>query len=341
MRLAPVSPDDLIAAVMDARRDGVALEIASGGSKRAIGLPDRETRIIDMAAFAGIVAYDPPELVLTVRPATRLAELEAILAAEGQMLAFDPFDHGPLLGKAPGAATIGGIVAAGVSGSRRLSAGGARDHLLGFAAISGRGEAFVAGGKVVKNVTGYDVSKLMAGSWGRLAILTELTLKILPRPRHVETLALRGLSEAAAMRVMARMMGSPAEVAAAAHLPGVEPLTLLRLEGFEPSVLARIAMLRTLLGEGDVLDRDEADALWRDVRTMAPLASAPVLWRISVPPGAGAACAARLPGDKIYDWAGALVWLGADVALDPSDVSRAAEAAGGHAMLVRGPPALR
>jgi len=150
---------------------GAKLALCGGGSKEQLGAP-REAERVDMTGFAGVVDYDPAELVLTVRPGTPLAEIEALVASENQMLAFDPFDHGPIYGMPAGRATIGGVVAAGVGGSQRLSGGAPRDHLLGFRAVSGRGEVFVAGAKVVKNVTGYDLPKLAAGSWGRLFAMT-------------------------------------------------------------------------------------------------------------------------------------------------------------------------
>ncbi|MDP3673762.1 MAG: FAD-binding protein [Novosphingobium sp.] len=162
--LRPTDATQLGEMVRDAGTRTLVLECRGGGSKRDIGAPDRDTTLVDMSAFTGIVDYEPSELVLTVRPATPLAEVELLLAEHRQMLAFEPFDHGPLFGRDVGTATIAGVVAAGVAGSRRVSAGGARDHLLGFAAVSGRGEAFKAGGKVVKNVTGYDVAKVIAGS---------------------------------------------------------------------------------------------------------------------------------------------------------------------------------
>ena len=215
-----------------------------------------------------MVDYDPAELVLTAKPGTPLAEIEALLTGEGQMLAFDPFDHGPLFGRPAGAATLGGVLAAGVSGSRRVSAGGARDHLLGFHAVSGRGEAFVAGAKVVKNVTGYDLPKLAAGSWGRLFAMTEVTVKVLPAGRDTATIAAEGLSPDAAQRAMAQIMGSSASAQAAAHLPlglaGGPSLTVIRLEGFGPSVAARVAMVAALWRDNAVrvLAADEAAQAW-------------------------------------------------------------------------------
>ena len=226
--LRPADIGELCAIVAGGR----PLRLRGGGSKDAIGR-ETDAAVVDMRGFAGVVDYDPPELVLTVRAGTPLAEVQALVAGEGQMLAFDPFDHAAILGGAP-RATIGGVIAAGVSGPARLSRGAARDHLLGFTAVSGRGEKFVAGAKVVKNVTGYDLPKLITGSWGRLAAITELTLKVLPAPQTQRTLVARGLDPAAAVAAMARAMGSAAEVSAAAHLPAWQggPVTALRLDGF-------------------------------------------------------------------------------------------------------------
>jgi glycolate oxidase FAD binding subunit len=249
------------------------------------------------------------------------------------MLAFEPFDHAPLFGRTEGSATLGGVVAAGVCGSRRLSRGGTRDHLLGFKAVSGRGEAFVGGGKVVKNVTGYDVPKVMAGSWGRLAALVEVTLKVLPRPQVSRSLAVDGLDPREAVALMSAAMGSQADVAAAAHQPG---LSVIRLEGFGPSVDARSAMIRTLAPAARELAEDEAARAWAALRH--PLPDARVLWRISVPPSRAPPVVEALQGAWAIDWAGGLVWSSCE---DAVAVRAAADAAGGHAMLLRAPKAVR
>ena len=307
------------------------LEVRGGGSKAEIGAP-READVLDLSAFSGILDYDPAELVLICGAGTPLADIEAAVAEHGQMLAFEPFDHGPMFGRKPGSATIGGVLAAGVSGSRRLSRGPARDHLLGFKAVSGRGEAFVGGGKVVKNVTGYDLCKLMAGSWGRLAALTEVSLKVLPKPQVVRSFSIEGLEPTAAVALMSRAMGSTAEIAAAAHVPG---LTVLRLEGFAPSVKARGALVREA-ARADVLAAGAAKAFWDAV--LNPLPDAEVLWRISVPASGAPGLLEAIGGDWRMDWAGGLIWSASE---DAARVRRAAEAAGGHAMLVRGPDAMR
>ncbi|WP_343521555.1 glycolate oxidase subunit GlcE [Sphingomonas sp.] len=332
--IRPANIDDLCAVIAEARDSGTKLRLRGGGTKDAIGAPC-DAQIIDTCGFAGVVNYDPPELVLTVGAGTPLAEIETLVASEGQMLAFDPFDHGAMLGN-DGGATIGGVVAAGVAGPARLSRGGARDHLLGFTAVSGRGETFVAGAKVVKNVTGYDLPKLMAGSWGRLAALTELTLKVLPAPRTRLTLAMRGLDATGAVAAMARAMGSAAEVTAAAHLPDWQgkAVTALRLDGFAESVAARAAMLTGF----EALEG--GDALWMAVRDAAPLPRELPLWRLIVAPGQAPDVIAALPGAEwLFDWAGGLIWLASNA--DPAVIRTAAEAADGHATLMRASEAMR
>jgi glycolate oxidase FAD binding subunit len=330
--MRPETVEELAQIIGEAAANGGKLELCGGATKAEIGGP-REAHVIDMTALSGILDYDPAELVLTCRAGTSLAEVEAALAEQGQMLAFEPFDYSPIFGRPADRATIGGVVAAGVSGSRRLSRGAARDHLLGFKAVSGRGEAFVGGGRVVKNVTGYDLCKVMTGSWGRLAALTELTLKVLPSPPVTLSLAVEGLGSREAVALMSRAMGSQADVAAAAHEPG---FTVLRLEGFGPSVEARATLLRTLAPALITLAEDDASGFW--ARMKYPLRGRPALWRAHVPPSRAPDVVEALGGDWALDWAGGLIWSACEGA---DDVRWAAEAAGGHAMLVRGPIALR
>ncbi|MBC2664202.1 glycolate oxidase subunit GlcE [Novosphingobium flavum] len=319
--------------------DGGPLRLRGGGSKDAIG-SSTEAAVVDMRGFCGVADYDPPELVLTVGAGTPLAEVEALVAAERQMLAFDPVDHAHLLGGEPGRATIGGIIAAGVAGPARLSRGAARDHVLGFTAVSGRGEAFVAGAKVVKNVTGYDLPKLVTGSWGRLAALTQVTLKVLPAPETSGTVVLRGQDAAHAQGAMARAMGTAAEVSAAAHLPDWDggAVTALRLDGFAPSVRGRIERLKAEIPALEVLE--DGARLWEAVRHATTLPRSRPLWRCIVPARQAPVLVDALPGsDWLFDWAGGLVWLATEA--DPALVRSAAEAAGGHAMLVRASAVMR
>jgi len=339
--IRPDSVEALAAIVAEAVRDGTRLRLRGGGSKDVIGAPTQDARIVDMRGFSGVVDYDPPELVLTVKAGTPLAEVQALVADKGQMLAFDPFDHGAMLGGATGEATIGGIVAAGVAGSTRVSRGAARDHLLGFVGVSGRGERFVAGAKVVKNVTGYDLPKLITGSWGRLAAITELTLKVLPAPRLRLTLGVAGLDPAAAIVAMARAMGSAAEVSAAAHLQDWNgaPLTAIRLDGFPSSVEARVAIVTRLVDGVAPLADPEAAALWPAVASARDLPADRPLWRIVAPAVQMPGVIASLASDWLMDWAGGLLWLASADA--PQAIRAAAERAGGHAMLVRADAAMR
>ena len=342
--LRPANEAELCEAIAQAASAGERLAIRGGASKAGVGRPTPDARTLDLRGFSGVIDYDPPELVLTLRPGTPLAEVRALVASENQMLAFEPFDHGPIFDQPEGAATIGGVVAAGVSGSQRLSMGAARDHLLGLRAVSGRAEAFVAGGKVVKNVTGYDLCKLVTGSWGRLVALTELTLKVLPAPRTTATRLLTGLDPARATAAMAQAMGSQADVACAAHLPGPEPVTAFRIQGFSASVAARCeALAHTLSAFGPLHDPGaEGEILWASLRTLSPLPIEAPLWRINVAPSRGAVVATTLEragAAWLMDWAGGLVWAAFDG--EAATVRAAAGQAGGHAQLIRGPEALR
>ena len=330
--LKPSNEAALSLAIAQAAADGRKIEIVAGASKHDIGAPTQADRL-DLGAFTGIVDYDPAELVLTAKAATPLAEIEALVAERDQMLAFEPFDTGPMFGRPAGAATLGGAIAAGVSGSRRLSRGSARDHLLGFRAVSGRGEILVGGAKVVKNVTGYDLPKLVTGSWGRIAALTEISVKVLPRPEVALTLVAEALDPRAAVALMAKAMGSQAEVAAAACANGV---TALRLEGFGPSVTARRPLLEAL-GPLRPFTDDQASTFWSTLHN--PMPDAPVLLKVLVPSGAAAQLIEMLrPPAWAMDWAGGLVWLAHD---DPAAVRAAAIPLGGHATLWRAPMEVR
>jgi glycolate oxidase FAD binding subunit len=319
---------------------GERIRVRGGGSKGGFGAPTSDATILDMRGISGVIDYDPPELVLTLHAGTSLAEVQALVAAQHQMLAFDPFDT-----SAGGGSTIGGVVAAGVAGPARLTRGATRDHVLGFEAVSGRGERFVAGGKVVKNVTGYDLPKLITGSWGRLAAITQVTLKVMPRPHMQSTLLLRGLDVRRGVAAMARALGAPVDLSAAAHLADWhgEAVTALRLDGFPPSVSARSQTLAALLddmGNLDAISADHGDALWDAVRHVSPLPIDCPLWRVVVPPSAAPDIVAAVPDAAwMLDWAGGLIWLASRG--DPLTIRRLAEAGGGHASLVRADAAMR
>ena len=329
--LRPVDEADLTALVGDAAVAGQVLAVDGGGSRASVGEPHvTDARVVDLRAFSGVIDYEPTELVLTAFAGTPLAQVEALLASNGQMLAFEPPHHGALTGRPGAIPTLGGAVAANSSGPRRLSAGAARDHFLGFRAVSGRGEGFKAGSKVVKNVTGFDLSKVMAGSWGTLAILTQVSVKVLPRPATTATLVLSGLAPAAACAAMARACGSSAPITGAAHLPGPVALrllphetsgsaTLLRLEGFDATVAARLDFLTAALADFGPMERlgsSDSSRIWRGIGEVAPLAplTSP-LWRVSIPAAEAAAFVRDLPDEHwMMDWAGGLIWVAADLA---------------------------
>jgi glycolate oxidase FAD binding subunit len=362
-RVLPGDLNELRDAIGDALAAEEPLEIVAGGSKRGLGRPLQLPRRIDLTRLSGIRDYEPSELVLTAGAATRLAEVDAALAGAGQMLAFEPPDWDALYGLPPdeaGRRTLGGIIAGNLAGPRRIRAGAVRDNFLGFRGVSGRGEVFKAGGKVVKNVTGYDLPKLLAGSFGTLAVLEEVTLKVLPCPEHVATLLLCGLDAAAATRSMIAALGSPHEISAAAYLPAgalfAAAAVALRLEGPEPSVAFRRDRLLAELaatGESTVLDGDTAADFWRAIRDVEPFAGLAdrTVWRVSVAPtrGAelGAAISRRLDALWYIDWGGGLLWLAVAGAEDGGAATIRAAINGtdgrgtGHATLIRGAAALR
>ena len=345
------------------------LEIIGHGSKRAIGRPLQVDMTLDLSGLAGVTLYEPEELVLTAKAGTPLAEIEMLLGARGQRLAFEPMDCAALFGAAVGRGTIAGTVAANLSGPRRPSAGAARDHLLGFTAVSGRGEVFKSGGRVVKNVTGYDLCKLMAGSWGTLAALTEVTVKTLPKPETEATVMLSGLDDRAGVGAMVAAMGSSCDVCGAAHLPAAtaarspmgeavgagRSLTALRLEGVAPAVAQRSAALVAALrshGKATTVDDMVSRRLWAAIRDVTAFASTRdaadiPLWRISTAPASGhelvAAVARTAEAQALYDWGGGLIWIAVPDAPDAAAgaVRAAVGALGGHATLIRAPAALR
>lgn len=349
--IKPRDPNELRQAVEWAGSEGATLDIRGQGSKVGLGKPMSCDQILDLSGLSGVVDYAPEELVITLRSGTPMCDVEALLAQRNQMLAFEPPDLGPLLGGEAGRGTLVGAVMGNFAGPRRLSAGAARDHLLGFSGVNGRGETFKSGGKVMKNVTGYDLSKVIAGSWGTLAVLDEVSVKVLPAPDQTRTLVLQGLNDADAVSAMCAAMGSPHEVSGAAHLPGK---TALRVEGVAPSVEARLKALRDLLAnagaEMEELGTLESRSFWREVRDVVPLGanSSDMVWRISCPPTEGPAIVARIrmqrPQVKAYfDWSGGLIWLALPESTDADHavVRGAIGPAGGHATLIRASATVR
>ncbi|MDP6065651.1 MAG: FAD-binding protein [Alphaproteobacteria bacterium] len=340
-----------------------ALEVRGLGSKAAWGRPLGDLPRLDLAALSGVSLYEPEELVLSAGAGTPLAEIEELLAAENQQLAFEPPSYAALLGgSAEAGATIGGVLACNLSGPRRIARGAARDHFLGVHGVSGRGEAFKSGGQVVKNVTGYDMSKLLAGSFGTLAAMTEVTLKVLPAPERTRTVLIAGLADGAAIEALAQAAGSSHDVTGLAHLPAPAAarsavsyvagaggaVTALRLEGPGPSLAQRCRALRDeffAFGPVEELHSTNSATLWREVGEVALLGGGDsVLWRLSVAPGEGARTVERILGatgqnaaEVIYDWGGGLVWLELPAHEPGSEAVWAAVAGRGNATLMRAP----
>jgi glycolate oxidase FAD binding subunit len=340
------------------------LEIIGHGSKRLVGQPMATNALLDLSALNAVTAYEPNELIITVQAGAPLADVQSLIDSRNQQFAFEPIDTSTLLGT-PKLGTIGGMIGVGLAGPRRIQAGGARDHLLGAHAVSGFGDSFKAGGRVVKNVTGYDLCKLLAGSWGTLAVMTEVTLKVMPRPESERTLVLRGLDDVSANKAMTAALGSPFDVSGAAHVPNSafratagaltdlgspqQAITLLRLEGITASAAHRAIALGKILapfGAAEVLEDAASGAVWRSVRDIQPFAADGALgswpvWRIVCPPASGGTLGAGLArdtgGDVLYDWGGGLIWA----ALPPKSDAQAAlvrqrvNAVGGHATLIR------
>src|SRR5271155_502590 len=327
----PRDVKDLEQAVRWALGEGKTLELMGRGTKRAIGRAAQWDATLDLSGLSGVTLYEPEELVLSAKAGTPLAEIEALTAASKQELAFEPMDYGALLGTEIGVTSIGGTIAANLSGPRRIKAGAARDHFLGVKAVSGRGETFKSGGRVVKNVTGYDLCKLIAGSWGTLAAMTDVTIKTLPRAETEATILVLGLDDVTARKIMAAAMGSYGDVSAAAHLPAAvsariaetataqAAATAFRVEGVAPSVAQRKTVLEKLLapfGSLGTLGEAPSRAFWRAVRDVTPFAAnGPAgkrdLWRISTVPARGSdvgrALVNVLDAEVLYDWAGGLI----------------------------------
>lgn len=305
------------------------VRIVGGGTRGVAGVePELNTTGLD-----GVTLYEPGALTLVARAGTPVAEIEAVLSAEGQQLAFEPMDHRGVLGTS-GAPTIGGVVAANISGPRRILAGACRDFLLGVRFVDGRGQIVSNGGRVMKNVTGYDLVKLMAGSWGTLGVLTEVSLKVLPMPETQATLSVALPDAGAAVRLLSAALKTPFEVSGAAYDP-VQGKAFVRVEGFEDSVAYRTrGLTEALKGFGTVLLEDNPVEIWTAIRDLhAFYGKDGDLWRVSVKPGNAPAVIAKAGADQaLLDWGGGLVWLrvpeGTDLRLRLGSVS-------GHATRVR------
>ncbi len=342
--------------IASAYAQGRSVEIAGRGSKWPFGRPIHTDMRLETTGLAGITLYEPAELVMRAGAGTPLEEIEAALAANGQMLAFEPRDLGGLLGTTEGTQSIGGVVATNLAGPRRCVAGAVRDHVLGLRAVNGRGEVFKTGGRVVKNVTGYDLCKLLTGSFGTLAVFTEVTFKVLPAPETEETVVLHGVDAETAVRLMGRALGSAADISGAAWMPAAlaegGDRAFLRLEGFGPSVKARRRyLMETIVGgtvEATVVEAEESHSLWRNIRDVRVFHGrwGQVVWKLAVRPSDAPALLQRLgeqtDGEAFIDGGGAFLWLSLPCPGDaPAGLIRGLLPDGGHATLVAGPEAER
>jgi glycolate oxidase FAD binding subunit len=352
------------AGIVDAIRDAIArqepLAIEGRGTKRGMLRPVQSAATLSTAGLTGITLHSPSELIVSARAGTPIPDLEATLAQSGQGLVSEPPDLSTLLGEA-GPASIGGIVATNLSGPRRVAWGATRDHVMGIRAVNGRADLIRSGGRVLKNVTGLDLCKLVAGSHGTLAVLTEVTLKVLPLAERTGSLVIAGLRPAEAVDALSRALGSPFGVSGAAYLPetaarrvpalagqGRGPLAIIRIEDFAHSVEYRLGKLADMLARDAAATRlDHVDSLstWRAIRDARPLETCPgdAVWRVSVRPSAGPGVlkAVEEAGARAFlDWGGGLVWVAGPPALHDRVVAAACLAAGTWTLL-HGPDTMR
>ncbi|HWV80886.1 MAG TPA: FAD-binding protein [Hyphomicrobiaceae bacterium] len=361
----PGSERELQRLIAEAARAEMPVEVIGAGTKRGVGRPVNSGMVISTASLSGVTLYEPTELVMGAKAGTPLADIEQRLADKGQMLAFEPIDLGPVLGGRANGGTIGAAFSTNFSGSRRVMAGGARDHLLGIEAITGAGQSFRGGGRVMKNVTGYDLCRAVCGSWGTLAVMTNVTFKVLPKPERTGTLIILGLDDTSGVEALCAALGTPFEVTGAVHLQ--EPLaarlhdkrlaaagkavTAVRIENFASSVRYRLDRLKEALAAfGEIHEIEDADAVafWSELRQLSPLqGSTAPLWRLSTAPRAGPAVVAAIRRymecRAFYDWSGGLIWAEVLDTADAgaADIRRVIASHGGHATLIRAAPAVR
>ncbi|OWV87634.1 hypothetical protein ATY78_03805 [Rhizobium sp. R635] len=354
MILSPASEDEACELVRARSASRSPVRIIGANTRSAIDPTDGD--LLATTELTGIVDYDPSEMVMTARAGTALADIEAAVSEKGQFLAFEPIDLGPVLGTA-GRSTIGGVMATNSSGPARFVNGAARDHLLGLRFINGAGEIIRAGGRVMKNVTGLDLPKLLAGSRGELGLITEVTFKVLPRPQTSSTLVLSCDDDAHAAKAMAAALRLPLSVSGAAFVPDdlagrvmignlpEEGAVLLRMEGLTASVKERAEKMRIAMapfGPVAIADHEASITMWNTIRHAIPFSvdRKSFVWRISLPAMSAhrfvAAIRREVKANVFYDWQGSLVWMETSEGLDAQLVrTEIAKAGGGHAVLVR------
>jgi glycolate oxidase FAD binding subunit len=293
--------------------------------------------VLHVSGLSGVISYEPEELLLTVLPGTSILEINELLAANNQRLGFEPADWGPLFGGQKNRATIGGVISADTCGSASVRYGRVRDHLLGFRAVNGFGEAYKGGGKVVKNVTGFDLPKLMCGSMGTLGVLTEVTLRVFPRPSLSKVFAVRA-SRSDGLALLQRVWSSPLE---ATRLTCSDAISFIRLEGEAEPLAEKIAMLREIVAPHLVLDSDEDGDVFRDLASgrmfFGPSSD---VWRLSLPASRSAFCS-RLDSPFVSEWAGGLHWVSATSGVSVEDLQRSLGRSEARFTLVRASEATR
>jgi glycolate oxidase FAD binding subunit len=362
----PSDEAELAGFVKNAAASEQALEVCGFRSKREAGRPVKVPAVVSAAKLSGITLYEPKELFISAKAGTPLHEVEAALARHGQELAFEPADFGRIYGTETMAATVGSIAAMNISGPRRILRGAARDHLLGVRGVNGEGAAIKSGGHVKKNVTGVDLVRGLSGSWGTLAVFTEVTFKVLPKAPESRTILFFGLADEAATGVMSAAMGTPYEVSGTVHLhaalagrltsqdiaPEKTAVTALRLEGGERSLAYRAGKLRRELapfGETYELGHQRSQGFWADIRALAFLSAEfeRPLWRITTAPSKAAlivrALSAFFEVNAAYEWSGGLLWLELPPSADASvtEVRRVLAEFEADAMLMRAPRQVR
>jgi glycolate oxidase FAD binding subunit len=318
--IAPETEQGIADAVL---RAAGPLLVQGNGTKAAMLRPVQAAETLSTANLTGITLYAPNELVMSAKSGTLLADIESTLAARGQqMIGEPPHIHGENQ-------TIGGIFATNLSGPRRVTGGAMRDHILGIRCVNGRGEIQNFGGRVLKNVTGLDIAKFLTGSFGTLAIITEVTFKILPIAEATGTLVIPNIEPEAAVKILSAGLGSPFSVSGAAYLPAIKT-AYLRIEDFAPSVKYRTEKLASQLrdhGAAEILDTKASHTLWRDIRDRKPLAPGAAIWRISAPPSSGPKILRALEAHGLtgfFDWGGGLLWLSGPATEAAHDAVRAA-----------------
>jgi glycolate oxidase FAD binding subunit len=362
---APDTVEELAYLVAEAADTRTPLEIMGRGTKREVGRPVQHGAVLSTESLVGVPLYEPSELVLVAQAGTPVAQLEQMLAENEQEFPFEPADLGPVLGFDPGQSTIGGLVATNLSGSRRIQVGSVRDHVLGVQAVNGRGETIRAGGRVMKNVTGYDLARAMSGSWGTLAVMTEIALKVLPAKREVRTVLCFGLADQNGVEALCLALGTPFEVSGTIHLHAglaerfsdqeianaAGSVTAIRVENFPASARYRSSRLKQMLqayAPALELDTLRSRIFWNEVKSLKMFDKTDrPLWRISTVPSTAArlvsVLARKIDVRVAYDWSGGLIWLETPPISDAGavEIRRTLAEFGGHATLIRAQAATR